>query len=78
MSVVTPVRVFASHLHVIDSRFPLVPNGGCLPEAFTAADYLARAAPVGVAVVSGSFQTFDQGYLLDALRVLGPGPASSG
>ena len=72
----TPVQVFDSHLHVIDPRFPLVSNRRYLPEAFTAADYRARVAGlnvVGGAVVSGSFQGFDQQYLRAALRALGPG-----
>ncbi|MDP9406434.1 MAG: amidohydrolase family protein [Actinomycetota bacterium] len=68
--------LFDAHLHVIDPRFPLVPNGGYLPPAFTVADYQARTAQldvVGGAVVSGSFQAFDQTYLLAALAELGPG-----
>jgi predicted TIM-barrel fold metal-dependent hydrolase len=68
--------IFDSHLHIIDPRFPLVPNSGYLPPAFTVGDYLVRAKPLGVAggaVVSGSFQAFDQTYLLDALRRLGAG-----
>lgn len=72
----TAVQVFDSHLHIIDPHFPLVANRGYLPEPFTAADYRACAASLGVvggAVVSASFQAFDRGYLLDALRVLGPG-----
>ena len=67
--------LFDAHLHVIDPRFPLVPNNGYLPEPFTADDYLACTQPyrlVGGAVVSGSFQAFDQSYLLDALARLGP------
>jgi predicted TIM-barrel fold metal-dependent hydrolase len=68
--------LFDAHLHVIDPRFPLVPNGGYLPPAFTVADYQARTAQldvIGGAVVSGSFQAFDQTYLLAALAELGPG-----
>ena len=67
--------IFDAHLHVIDPRFPLVPNKGYLPDPFTAEDYLQRTGPLGVvggAVVSGSFQAFDTSYLLDALKVLGP------
>ena len=67
--------IFDAHLHVIDARFPLVPNRGYVPDPFTAEDYLERAGPLGVvggAVVSGSFQAFDTSYLLDALKVLGP------
>ncbi len=69
-------KVFDSHFHIIDRRFPLVPNNGYLPDDFTCADYLARTSGydlAGGAVVSGSFQAFDQGYLRDALARLGPG-----
>lgn len=68
--------VFDAHLHIIDPRFPLVTNQGFRPDPYTAADYLGRVEPLGVvggAVVSGSFQAHDQGYLLDALDRLGPG-----
>jgi predicted TIM-barrel fold metal-dependent hydrolase len=71
-----PRPVFDAHLHIIDPRFPLIENNGYLPPPFTFQDYRARTAPLGVvggAVVSGSFQGFDQAYLLDALRRLGPG-----
>ncbi|MET0103336.1 MAG: amidohydrolase family protein [Sedimenticola sp.] len=69
------MKIFDAHLHIIDSRFPLVPNQGYLPEPFTCDDYLARTGRyelVGGAVVSGSFQAFDQTYLVDALERLGP------
>ena len=71
----TEWRIFDGHLHVIDPRFPLVPNRGYLPSPFTTRDYLQRVSAleiVGGAVVSGSFQAFDQDYLLDALERLGP------
>lgn len=67
---------FDAHFHVIDSRFPLFENNGYLPGEFTVQQYRDRAAVLGVvggAVVSGSFQRFDQAYLLDALAQLGPG-----
>jgi predicted TIM-barrel fold metal-dependent hydrolase len=69
------MRVFDSHLHIIDSGYPLVENQGYRPEEFTCADYLAYAQKLGIvggAVVSGSFQAFDQAYLRAALRTLGP------
>ncbi|WP_321369863.1 amidohydrolase family protein [uncultured Desulfuromusa sp.] len=69
------VKIFDGHMHIIDKRFPLVENDGFLPDEFTTIDYLARAKTftlVGGAVVSGSFQCFDQTYLLDALDKLGP------
>lgn len=68
-------RIFDSHFHIIDSRFPLVRNNGYLPPEFTATDYVRSVSDLGVAggaVVSGSFQAFDQSYLLDALATLGP------
>lgn len=70
------VAVFDSHLHVVDPRFPLVSNRGYLPPPFTVEDYRERASALGIAggaVVSGSFQAFDQTYLVDALERLGSG-----
>ncbi|MET8752204.1 amidohydrolase family protein [Streptomyces sp. NPDC004667] len=67
---------FDAHFHVIDRRFPLFENNGFLPEEFPAGQYRERTRElnvVGGAVVSGSFQRFDQGYLLDALTQLGAG-----
>jgi len=69
------IPVFDSHFHIIDQRFPLVPNEGYLPGDFTCTDYLQRTANLnlaGGAVVSGSFQALDQSYLIDALATLGP------
>lgn len=70
-----PQPIFDAHCHIIDPRFPLVANDGYLPDAFSADDYVAAVRPLGIcsgAVVSGSFQAFDQGYLLAALKQLGP------
>ena len=69
-------KVFDSHFHIIDKNFPLVPNQGYLPDNFSVEDYKKRIKNyniVGGAVVSGSFQAFDQTYLLAALKKLGPG-----
>ena len=66
--------VFDAHLHILDMRFPLIPNKGYLPDPFTVRDYLNRTKDLeilGGAVVSGSFQGFDQSYLIDALKRLG-------
>lgn len=70
------MRIFDSHFHVIDPRFPLVANAGYLPEPFKVDDYLLMANPLGVVggvVVSGSYQAWDRTYLEDALECLGPG-----
>lgn len=71
-----PRRLFDSHCHIIDPRFPLVVNQGYLPPPYPLEAYRAETRPLGVvagAVVSGSFQAHDQSYLLDALARLGPG-----
>ncbi|HEY7166390.1 MAG TPA: amidohydrolase family protein [Candidatus Binatia bacterium] len=68
-------KYFDCHFHIIDKNFPVIPNQGFMPDAFTGEDYLARVKEVdlcGGAVVSGSFQAFDQTYLCHALKVLGP------
>ena len=68
-------KVFDSHFHIIDKRFPLRPNQGYLPGNFSAIDYLKSTHDydiAGGAIVSGSFQQFDQTYLLSALEELGP------
>jgi predicted TIM-barrel fold metal-dependent hydrolase len=72
-------RAFDAHLHIIDPSHPLIENNGYLPDPFTVTDYRARLQSLpdvgvevaGGAVVSGSFQRFDQGYLIDALSELG-------
>ena len=69
-------RLFDSHFHIIDPRFPLVPNQGYTPPAFPLAEYLEQAKLLGViagAVVSGSFQANDQTYMIDTLGKLGAG-----
>ncbi|RBL88250.1 amidohydrolase family protein [Chitinophaga flava] len=70
--------IFDAHLHIIDPQYPVAPNHGYVPAPFTVADYRERVAALhlnvtGGAVVSGSFQGFDQQYLLAALHALGPG-----
>lgn len=69
-----PIRIFDSHLHIIDPRFPLFKNQGFLPSPFPVESYLQATSQyelIGGAVVSGSFQEQDQSYLLDALPKLG-------
>ncbi len=69
-------KLFDSHCHIIDPRFPIVANQGFSPEPFPLEDYLAESRPLGVvagAIVSGSFQANDQTYLEDCLPRLGSG-----
>jgi predicted TIM-barrel fold metal-dependent hydrolase len=71
-----PPRIFDAHFHIVDPRFPLIANEGYVPPAFPLADYRAAAGPLGIAggaVVAGSFQGFDQGWMLATLKELGPG-----
>lgn len=73
--VISDIKLFDSHLHIIDPRFPLTENQGYLPPAFTCYDYLKQLQHyqlIGGAIVSGSFQAFDQSYLKNALNALGP------
>ncbi len=68
-------RLFDSHCHIIDHRFPIVANQGYTPPHFPLDAYQAQVKPLGVvggAVVSGSFQANDQTYLMDVLPKLGP------
>lgn len=69
------IPLFDAHFHIIDPRYPLVENQGYLPPSFTCDDYLERMGDkplLGGTVVSGSFQAYDQDYLLAALERLGP------
>lgn len=66
--------LFDAHLHIIDPSYPLVENNGYLPKPFDCKDYLNQLKNIhllGGAVVSGSFQGYDQSYLKAALKILG-------
>lgn len=67
--------IFDAHFHVINPNFPLIENNGYLPDAFSIGDYREKVKDLNIAggaVVSGSFQGFDQTYLRAALDLLGP------
>ena len=67
-------QIFDAHFHIIDEGFPLVANRGYLPESFDRRDYIDAVEQydiIGGAIVSGSFQAFDQTYLVDALESMG-------
>lgn len=68
------MKIFDSHFHVIDFKYPIVENNGYTPPEFTVADYNLTREKYGItggAIVSGSFQSFDQSYLIDSLDNLG-------
>ncbi|PNZ67439.1 2-pyrone-4,6-dicarboxylate hydrolase [Staphylococcus croceilyticus] len=67
------MRIFDAHFHIIDFNFPIKENNGYMPPSFATHDYLNRTKDLGIiggAIVSGSFQGFDQDYLADALNKL--------
>lgn len=70
------VKLFDSHFHVIDPKFEMPGNNGYFPDYYTVEDHLEKMKKddielVGGAVVSGSFQGYDQTYFTDALEKLG-------
>ncbi|WP_341300643.1 amidohydrolase family protein [Lysinibacillus sp. FSL H8-0500] len=69
------MRIFDAHFHIIDFDFPIIENQGYLPPSYVAEDYQQATIDLhvlGGAIVSGSFQGFDQNYLVKALQQLGP------
>lgn len=69
------MRIFDAHFHIIDFDFPIKENQGYTPPNFIVEDYLNETTEfnvLGGAIVSGSFQGFDQEYLLKALTQMGP------
>lgn len=70
------IKIFDSHFHIIDSRYPLAENEGFVPGFFTAHDYLSIAGDLGItggAVVAGSYHGFDYRHITEAISSLGPG-----
>ena len=70
------MKIFDAHFHIIDFQYPVVENNGYMPPEFTVQNYQAQAAVTqyelaGGAIVSGSFQAFDQTYLKNSLKELG-------
>jgi predicted TIM-barrel fold metal-dependent hydrolase len=68
-------KIFDSHCHIIDPRYPIIENQGYIPPPYTLNDYRQQTRPLGIssgAIVSGSFHGFDQSYLKATLAVLGP------
>lgn len=68
------MRIFDSHFHIIDFDFPIIENQGYLPPSYVVEDYQNETTDLNIlggAIVSGSFQGFDQEYLLKALKKMG-------
>lgn len=67
-------KIFDSHFHIIDKNFPIIPNNNYIPPEFKISDYkeaIKELDVIGGVVVSGSFQGFDQEYLIHSLNKLG-------
>ncbi|MFB5664312.1 amidohydrolase family protein [Alteribacillus sp. HJP-4] len=68
------MKIFDAHFHIIDPRYPIIENQGYTPPAYTGMEYIKETAPLdisGGAIVSGSFQGYDQTYLIDTLAFFG-------
>lgn len=68
------MMIFDAHFHIIDFNFPIIENQGYLPPNYGVEDYQNQTDDLnllGGAIVSGSFQGFDQEYLLNALNQMG-------
>ncbi|MEH7515651.1 amidohydrolase family protein [Gottfriedia acidiceleris] len=68
------MRIFDAHFHIIDFNFPIIENQGYLPSNYVVEDYQNETTDLNVlggAIVSGSYQGFDQEYLLNALKQMG-------
>jgi len=68
------MRIFDAHFHIIDFDFPIIENQGYIPPSYVVEDYQKETANFNIkggAIVSGSFQGFDQNYLLKALKKTG-------
>jgi len=69
------MRLFDAHFHIIDFAFPVIENQGYTPPSYLVENYQEETSELNVqggAIVSGSFQGFDQQYLLKALKLMGP------
>lgn len=69
------MRIFDAHFHIIDFDYPVIENQGYIPPSYVVEDYQEETSKLNVlsgSIVSGSFQGFDQQYLLKALNLMGP------
>ncbi|XJS10873.1 amidohydrolase family protein [Aerococcaceae bacterium WGS1372] len=69
-------KIFDSHFHIIDPNFPLIENNGFVPDYYSVDEYKEELNQLGLkaiggAVVSGSFQGYEQAYFEEALKQLG-------
>lgn len=68
------MKIFDAHFHIIDFSYEVKENNGYMPPSYLTEDYQEETQDMNIAggaIVSGSFQGFDQQYLLQALSDLG-------
>ncbi|MEB6226880.1 amidohydrolase family protein [Mammaliicoccus sciuri] len=68
------MKIFDAHFHIIDFSYEVKENNGYIPPSYLTEDYQEETQDMNIAggaIVSGSFQGFDQQYLLQALSDLG-------
>ncbi|WP_409369643.1 amidohydrolase family protein [Lysinibacillus sp. 38-6] len=69
------MKILDAHFHIIDFNYPIIENQGYVPPSYVVEDYQKETSTyniVGGAIVSGSFQGFNQNYLINALEKMGP------
>lgn len=69
------MKIFDAHFHIIDFNYEVKENNGYMPPSYLTEDYQEETQDMNIAggaIVSGSFQGFDQQYLLKALSDLDP------
>lgn len=67
------MKIFDAHFHIINFDYPVKENKGYMPPEFKEEDYEIWQKDLGIdggVIVSGSFQGFDQDYLIHALKSL--------
>jgi predicted TIM-barrel fold metal-dependent hydrolase len=68
------LKIFDAHFHIIAKRFPLIRLNNYIPDEFMIDEYLKKTQKLNIqggAMVAGSFQGFEQDYLISALKLLG-------
>ncbi|MGI9553387.1 MAG: amidohydrolase family protein, partial [Thermodesulfobacteriota bacterium] len=68
------LKIFDAHFHIIDKRFPLIRLNNYIPDEFMVDEYLNKTQKLNIqggTMVAGSFQGFEQDYLISALKLLG-------
>lgn len=68
------MKIFDAHFHIIDFDYEVKENNGYIPPSYLTEDYQEETQDMNIAggaIVSGSFQGFDQQYLLKVLSDLG-------